>query len=307
MGLGNRLLPWARCVIYARQHNLPMLATRWAQVPIGSFLRRDAEPRIYANLFTSQKDEVTGWHRAHVKARARKLPEPDNLSEAVHTGPGFNLVAFAGLGKQFQPLNGWHDLVRRQLVAITRPIWREKAQATPAPFIGLHVRRGDFARITDETNLSKVDNTITPLEWFIESLKAVRAHSSLAIPAVVTSDGTPEELEPLLKIDGVRLVSTGSAIGDILLLSRASLLLASGSSFSAWASYLGQMPTLHHPEQSLARLFRLEGGPGQFVGPFDPSNPRAETFICTLPEIHPGADARMTPPGATAEPIKQLP
>ncbi len=65
---------------------------------------------------------------------------------------------------------------------------------------------------------------------------------------------------------------TGSAIGDMLLLSRAEVFLASGSSFSAWASFLGQMPTLTHPGLGLTRLFGLRTQ-GAFLGEFDPANP----------------------------------
>jgi Glycosyl transferase family 11 len=270
-GLGNRLLPWARCVIFARSHNVPMLATRWAQLPIGSLLRRDAEPRIYANLFTRRKGEVGGWRRAYVRARAKKLAEPCNLSHTIPALEGLNLIVFDGLGGQFRPLQGCNEFVRQELLGITRRVWRDKAEAIPAPFVGIHVRRGDFQRMAPGADLSRTDNAITPLEWFIETLKLTRAQVSQTLPSVVTSDGYSDQLAALLKVDNVRLVSTGSAIGDLLLLSRSSLLLASGSSFSAWASYLGQMPTLSHPGQNLGGLFQLRGTANQFISEFDPS------------------------------------
>ena len=182
-----------------------------------------------------------------MRARAKKLAEPGKLSDTISTAEGCNLIVFAGFGRQFNLCWAGMNSFFRRFLSITRRAWREKAELGPAPFIGIHVRRGDFQRIGQGTDLSRSDNTITPLEWFIESLKLVRAQASRTLPAIVTSDGAPEELRALLEIDNVRLVRTGAAIGDLLLLSRASVLLASGSSFSAWASYLGQMPNFVTP------------------------------------------------------------
>jgi hypothetical protein len=246
-------------VIYARTHGVPTLATSWAQLPVGSLLRRDPEPRIYANLFTKGKGDIGGWRRAYVLSRAKRLPEPDNLAESLPVAEGLNLVVFSGLGQHFRTLQGWNELIRQELVSITRQFWRQRAETVATPFVGVHVRRGDFN-----------EGIVTPLDWFVRTLSKIRAQLSLSVSAVVTSDGSAAELDALLAMDDVRLVSTGSAIGDLLLLSRSSLLLASGSSFSAWASYLGQMPTLTHPGQSLARLFQLKGAPGQIIAEFDP-------------------------------------
>jgi Glycosyl transferase family 11 len=270
-GLTNRLFPWARCRIYSHLHGMPMLTPCWAQVPFGTILRREADLRTYTNLFIRRDGDISGWRRAYVRLRAKKVTEPERLTDDVPYGDGMHVVVFEGMKEQFQPLRGWHELVRQELLTITRRDWREKAEAVPGRFIGIHVRRGDFQR-PGVADLSRVDNTCTPLAWFVESLKAVRARISATVPAIVTSDGSPNELHALLTMENVRLVSTGSAIGDLLVLSRAVLLLASGSSFSAWASYLGQMPTLSHPEQSLMRLFRLGSSTGRFVGGFDPSD-----------------------------------
>jgi hypothetical protein len=51
----------------------------------------------------------------------------------------------------------------------------------------------------------------------------------------------------LLSQENVRRREFGSSIADILALSRSRILIASGSTFSQWASYLGQIPTITHP------------------------------------------------------------
>src|SRR6266436_311059 len=248
-GLGNRLFPWARC-----------------------------------RMFSQRPGDVTGWQRAWVKLRATRIAEPALLSAAPPRKTSLGLVVFEGYETQFRPLHGWNELLRNELLAMTRPQWRQKA-AVASPYIAIHVRRGDFQRPNAQTDHSRVDNMATPLSWFVASLKAVRAHLGVTVPAVVTSDGDPDELRPLLDLDNVRQVATGSAIGDLLTLSRAALLLASGSSFSAWASYLGRMPTLSHPGQSLRRLFQLEGAGRQFLAEFDPSDRLPELLLPALRDL----------------------
>jgi len=271
-GLANRLFPWARCRIYARAHGVQMLAQQWAQVPLGTLLRGEKDLRTYTNLFQPHSADIGGLKSAYIRMRARKLPEPGSLVSPVSRPPGLHLVVFEGMRGQFAPINPWHALLHDELLAITRPQWREKARAVPGPFIGLHVRRGDFQRISGATDLAKADNTMTPTRWFVDTLRAARDALPSPLPAVVTSDGTDEELRELLAEPGIQRVDTGSAIGDLLVLARSRVLLASGSSFSAWASFLGQMPTLSHPGQSLTRLFGLRSATGCFVGEVDPTH-----------------------------------
>jgi hypothetical protein len=284
-GLGNRLFPWARCRIYSHLHAVPMLAPRWAQLPFGTLLRRERDLRTYADLFLRRAGDIGGWQGARIKLQATRIAEPELLSAAppaCETGPG--LVVFEGYETQFCPLHGWNELLCDELLEITRPEWRQKA-AVDGPYVAVHVRRGDFQRPNAHTDLSRVDNTATPLSWFVASLEAVRAHLGASIPAVVTSDASPDELRLLLDLDNVRQVASGSAVGDLLVLSRAILLLASGSSFSAWASYLGRMPTLSHPGQNLDRLFRLKGAARQFIGEFDPAGDLPQPLRGRLPGL----------------------
>ena len=52
----------------------------------------------------------------------------------------------------------------------------------------------------------------------------------------------------------VRRVDYGSSLGDMLGLSRSRLLIASGSTFSMWGSYLGQVPAIWHPGKLLQHV-----------------------------------------------------
>ena len=99
---------------------------------------------------------------------------------------------------------------------------------------------------TLETKHQGLVDAVVSLDWVGETV-------GYPAQALVESDGTKEELEPLLKLGNVEFVRPGCAISDLLILARSQVLMASGSSaFSAWASLLGQMPTSSHPGQSLS-------------------------------------------------------
>ena len=75
------------------------------------------------------------------------------------------------------------------------------------------------------------------------------------VPIVVFTDGRPEEVRELTELKGVRYHDRKPAITDLLMLSNADLLLASGrSTFSMWASFLGEMPTIYAPGKMQQRV-----------------------------------------------------
>jgi hypothetical protein len=111
------------------------------------------------------------------------------------------------------------------------------------------------------------------LSWFRRTLDVIRSRLGYVARAVIVSDGSPEDLRELLSMENTSLLRPGCAISDLLVLANAHVLLASGgSTFSAWASFLGRMPTLSLPGQSLT-WFGLGGPDGPYVGAFDPECP----------------------------------
>ena len=68
------------------------------------------------------------------------------------------------------------------------------------------------------------------------------------------SDASDEELRPLLGRPNVQRAFFGSSVADLLAMSTASVLIASGSTFSMWAAYLGRMPVIWPKDQRRQRL-----------------------------------------------------
>lgn len=278
-GLGNRLFPWARCRVFAHLNNVRMIAPVWTQLKVGHFLRGEADSRVYHNLFRRRRGDAGRVLGASVRLGAARLPEPEDLkladgAHAVSRG----VYLFCGEEEQFRKLNGWDRFLREELRAITKRRWLKRAAETPDAPIAIHVRRGDFRDAVSEGEMFTSGGLRVPLAWFIDSLRSIRRYVGYPVRAVVFSDGTEAELRGLLALENVTRAATGSAIGDLLALSKARVLIASGgSSFSAWASFLGQMPTISHPGQCLT-WFKLANTRGAYLGEFDPQAP-SESFL----------------------------
>ncbi|MDQ6670038.1 MAG: alpha-1,2-fucosyltransferase, partial [Chloroflexota bacterium] len=170
-------------------------------------------------------------------------------------------------------LSGWDDVLLQDLRAMTRQRWLRRADELGEVSVGIHVRRGDFVEARSEEDFILRGGIRTPMEWFVQSIRAIRKIRGYSVPALVVSDASDRALADLLQEERVARVDTGSAIGDLLVLSRAKLLIASGgSSFSAWAAFLGQMPTVSYPGQSLS-WFKIVPRLGQYLGEWSHRTP----------------------------------
>jgi hypothetical protein len=227
-----------------------MLAPRWHQLKIGPLLRGERDLRTYRGLFRSTPEQITGLKRVYLELTAERISEYAP-SAAENGGRRALLREFAGMEGHFRALRGSEHVIRRELIRATRSKWVDLASRSDLPTIGIHVRAGDFAIAQSDSDFRHRGAVRTPLSWFVMVLGALRAQSP-GLTAFVVSDATDRALAPLLSLDGMARVDTGSAIGDLLTLSRARVLLGSGgSSFSAWAAYLGETPVITIDGQSL--------------------------------------------------------
>lgn len=180
---------------------------------------------------------------------------------------------FSGYEKYFAPLNGHHQFIVEQLRGITRKKYLDIADGIGNVPIGICVRCGNDFAMPPSDRKKLLPGEKTPLGWFVNTLKAVREAAGFSADAFVVSDGTEEQLSELLSLGKMHFVRPGSAISDLLVLSRAKVLLASGSSsFAAWGAFLGQMPSASHPGQPLTD-WQIEPSRRQFLGEFDPEQP----------------------------------
>ncbi len=247
-GLGNLLFPWARAVVVARKCSLVQIAPTWTQLNLGPLFRREADKRTYCNLFRSG-GQINGLAKAYLLLTRPWIAEVEFYSgRKLGTE---NVVVFEGMNGLFQPILRDHRLVRAELLRITRDTHKRGLECTFWGSISVHVRLGDFVPPTP----TSTGNARTPLSWYVALIKQVRNRLASFMPVWVFSDGSDEELRQILELPNTRRAGFGSSIADIFALSRANLLIASGSSFSMWASYLGRMPVIWPAGRLRQRLY----------------------------------------------------
>jgi hypothetical protein len=77
------------------------------------------------------------------------------------------------------------------------------------------------------------------------------------VPIEIFSDGTDEELASILQLPKVVRANYKNAVADLVAMTRLRLLICSGSSFSAWAAFLGNMPTIWFPGKITSQMGAL--------------------------------------------------
>ena len=289
-GLGNRLFIWARCRVWCQEHQGQPISPIWFRPAIGQALRRlpqlsrqsgaiDLFNPTLLGCFQATAGDLPWWQGLGPGLGRRRISETQLT--AGQAPAGRHLVLFDQPTYSFDRLNPHWRQLHQDLEAITRPRHRRRVAALPPSLIGLHVRCGDGFRPPP----AAADNfgwvgwlQQTPISWFAETLQQLRALLGSPVPALLVSDGSVAQLEPLLALPQVHLLRPTNAIVDLLALARCRLILGSGSSsFSAWAAFLGQTHALTAPGHPFTR-WGLEPQCGQVVAAH---NPRDRP--CSLP------------------------
>ena len=242
-GLANMLFAWARAEVFCRDHGALLLAPQWVNVlRVGPWLRRERDKRYYLANF-SNAGMIQGLRRFAVLKAFRHLDEAEYSRDAQTGEKGVRVVDFRGMERFFEPFLTAQPYVKERLFAIaSAPILEQLEQLPEEPFIGVHIRRGDFT----------TGGIATPDDWYVRAVaQALRAVGGdrRSLPIRVFSDADPESLRFLSEaFPRVVLTPKAPALLDLLQLSRcAALVGTSRSSFSMWAAFLGQMTSYWHP------------------------------------------------------------
>ena len=170
----------------------------------------------------------------------RHIAEIDGTTEPTVLPERLNVISCRKF--TFQGLHEHRDKVRERLIGIiSEPIPADHNWGK-GRFIAAHIRLGDFTIPQDGTQVRRNSNTRIPLSWY-ESVIRVLQKRYPDMPVRIFSDGEDSELQPLLAL-GASTYRSGSDIRDLLTMSSASILVGSNSTYSLWAAFLGNMPTL---------------------------------------------------------------
>ena len=260
-GLTHSLLSWARCRLWCNYNKVPMLAPSWLHLRghIGPILRREYDSRQYHRLFRFPS-YVNGLHKhcilstfKHVSAESADL---ENLS---YNGQPTVLIFKNSIVNNdedhFHNIRGRSSQVLKELKDMTKSKYLPVTIAFP--HIAIHVRMGDFIPYTDASLLRKAArNRRLPIDWYCSILASLQKRLG-KFNTYLYSDGTNEELMPLLRMQGVVRSPRQSSVTDLLCLSQAKLVVTSGSGFGTWGSYLGNSPRICYPGQRFVRVLDL--------------------------------------------------
>lgn len=261
-GLCNLLFPWSRAVIAAKEYDLKLIFPAWTQIQIGPLLRRENDKRFYHNLFCAPENYVTGMRKLYLLMTTKKITESKFLARQYDDEKDY-IVVFAGMKESFtiqdsidEKVVTNHSLIFNELKKMTRDCHKQGLNYNFEGSISVHVRLGDFSTLeTKDTLNSGAHNYRIPLEWYCQQVHNIRQGISKRMPVYVFSDGNDKELSSLLGMDNVKRLRFGSSIADLLALTQANILIASGSTFSQWASYLGRMPVIWYEGQLRQRQY----------------------------------------------------
>lgn len=245
-GLGNLLFPWARMVAASKQNGWRMLWPTWPQLKIGPIMRGERDKRFYADLFRNPGYYVDGAHKAWIRLRQRRFEESVSNSERVAMDK--ELIVFQGMDGLFSPILEQRDLIHSSLIEMTRP---EHLAGLSHDFSGamtIHIRMGDFRSASDSMLRAGAFNVRLPLPWIKDVIAYTRAELGHSLDVFIFSDGSDTDLRDLLTIPRVRRLNFGSALSDMLAMSRSRLMVVA-STFSMWSAYLGNVPSIYYPGQ----------------------------------------------------------
>lgn len=237
-GLGNLLFTYARALVFARDFGCRLIWPTWPSVKLGPILRREMDKRFYNDLFDNRCGAVGGLYRLWLLAVKKRLPESKRrLVEKLDD----RIVEFEGLEGCFDDILYDSAYVYENLKQNLKPGNRDALAFDFRDSVGVHIRLGDFARVSEaEVRAGRHDSAL-PVWWYRDMICQIRKLAGREIRVWIFSDGTEEELKPVLSLPRTQRLTFGTSIADIMALSRVPLLIASGSSFSMWARYLGRM------------------------------------------------------------------
>jgi hypothetical protein len=244
-GIGNCLYVYFHAVVMARQANGRIIAPTWSSVKIGPLLRMERSLRRYGTMFRAHPDEV------HGPMKAMRLASLWSGHTRLQLGTGQQLsVAPNGLTIiqatefSFDGLHQHRSMIRNRLLEILVAPPAAAPNWGAGNYAAVHIRLGDFVPVQpDQIITGRVANMRISLTWYERVIRRVRSIFP-DLPVHIFSDGREQELAELLAVPGVSLRQEPTDIADLLALAQAKLLIGSNSTFSRWAAFLGDMPSI---------------------------------------------------------------
>lgn len=253
-GLGNELIPWARASVAGH-----MLGARTLAPAFG------LNPRPYRRYFNTSRFDWLSHRMLERALPCFEFTEADfldfgggslpvairNFAEKHHLiERSAWVLATEGMWGGYRHIIEARDFIFSKLYLSNRTannLAIIRSRLNPACLtIGMHVRLGDFRPTTEVKTYQGQFNVSLPIEWYVRVARSIVEHLGDKAQFLVVSDGTSQQLAPLLNCCNAitTLDIPDSDISDMLALAKADLLVCSVSSYSTFAAFLSDAPYL---------------------------------------------------------------
>lgn len=251
-GLGNKIFVWCYGLVFSQRNNCEHHTSKWAVLHFGPMVRGEQSFRIYLGSF--KEDSLVKKVRLKLyKAQEEKILYDKDIELLVNDKLTNIKYTFYKVGDNWHTvyhlIKPYRDLIKKELYRKLTARVLKKIEGHKAPWIGVHIRRGDFKPPKSEEGLTIKSIAIqTSNHYFISVIDRIRKFVNLNIPVTIFSDGKPKELENILSLPNVSMAKDDLDIVHMLLLSRSKIIVISeGSTFGGWSAYLSEAVIIRNP------------------------------------------------------------
>lgn len=252
-GLGNLLFIYARALIYAEKYHLQIIWPTWFSFRIGPWLKHEMDKRTYHDLFVNNSGYINGLMKYYLLATSSK----DECSDSMKDKTKIVLFTYNHMKMSFEDLIPYRELIVTDLEKNLQGRNTIYKNFDYKNTIAVHVRLGDFKPLTESKLAAGKNNLRIPISWYVDIIQTIQSRIGKNIHFLIYSDGTDSELTPILNIKGTERISFGNSIADIFGMANSKIILASGSSFSMWARFIGQSSCLTYIGQLKSRALEI--------------------------------------------------
>jgi len=287
-GLGNKLLVWARALVFARHYGLPLYVSSWADIKIGPYLRGERSKRQYWGYF--EDSSVPSLLRRFMFSHLYDIHhEPDlegcQLAELRKISQLYLYDTVPSWRDYFKGLRGHEVFVSSAFNSMLRPRYRHQLNRQNWPVIAVHIRRSDFRELAPGETLGENCNVRTPIAYYLDVIFSLRRMAGRTLPVTVFTDGRIEDVEEILALPEVVMAAPNPDIVDLVLLSKSKCLVTSvGSTFSYCAAYLSEGHVITHPAHAVSIRSQTVNA-NRYEGPIlgdQPWDPGLESHIAAI-------------------------
>ncbi len=272
-GIGNGLYSYFHAYVLALKNEGVMVAPPWPTLKIGPLLRGENSKRLYWGMFSPVKEDLFGIKKILKLIKLwlgrNEIVIAEDCVVKVEKNR-LNVVSVPSSFFTFDGLFEYREQIKSRFLEITKKQRSDALSWGNGGFIGVHVRLGDFKAIEDTSLLKKgTPNARIPIKWYIDVIKGLKKRYP-EMPVMIFSDGADRDLVPFTEI-GAEKYHGQTDVDDLFMLSRSSILVGSRSTFSYWAAFFGNMPSLWLKTESnvINRRFSSKGQTKQLFIPLD--------------------------------------